>query len=370
MTAPTQPGLPCPADVEELEELLSRPPERLIESIQGLDGDILFLGVGGKMGPTIARMAHRALQLNGSPHRVIGVSRFSDPRVRERLEQMGIQTVAADLLDTDQVEGLPDAPYVVSMSGFKFGVREHPELAWAANCYLPALLCRRYASSRIVAFSTGNVYRWTSPASGGSVETDRPAPIGEYAMTALGRERMYEYFSQLQQTQIVLLRLNYATELRYGVLVDLAQQVMAGEPIDVSMSYVNVIWLADANAMALGAFTHAASPVNIINLAGPEILSTRQTCRQLARELGTRSAVCRDRTRGRVAQQWTTGPPTARRSRHAGRSDDSLDRHVAGPRRPGLEQTNPLPNAVRTVLTMVPGPSHVLWHATLVSELM
>ena len=287
MTSPSHSAASLPADVAQLEELLSRPPARLVEAFAALDGNLVFLGVGGKMGPTMARMAHRALQQNGSRCRVIGVSRFRDDSVRQRLEQAGIQTLATDLLDADQVAQLPDAPYVVSMSGFKFGVSEHPELAWAANCHLPALVCRRYRASRIVAFSTGNVYGLTTRESGGSVETDPVSPLGEYAMTALGRERMYEYFSRLQHTPIVLLRLNYATELRYGVLVDLAQQIAAGHEIDVSMSYVNVIWLADANALALLAFAQAATPARVINLAGPEILSTREVCQRLAERMGT-----------------------------------------------------------------------------------
>ncbi len=287
MTAPSHTEASFPTDVDQLEELLSRPPARLVEAFAALDGDLLFLGVGGKMGPTMARMALRALRQTGSRQRVIGVSRFRDHGVRQRLEQAGIHTIAADLLDEDQVGRLPDATRVVSMSGFKFGASEHPEMAWAANCYLPAVVCRRYRDSRIVAFSTGNVYGLAARASGGSVETDPVRPVGEYAMTAVGRERMYEYFSRLQHTPVVLLRLNYATELRYGVLVDLAQQIAAGQEIDLSMSYVNVIWLADANAMALAAFSLAATPARVINLAGPEILSTRELCLQLAQWLGT-----------------------------------------------------------------------------------
>ncbi len=273
---------PCPTTIDELEEVLSRPPVRLIEACSEMQGDLILLGVGGKMGPTMARMAQRAFQHAGVKHRVIGVSRFSDPTLRQRLAEWDIQTIACDLLDDAQVQKLPDAPHVVAMSGFKFGASEHPERAWAANCYMPALISHRYRDSRIAAFSTGNVYGLVPRNSGGSVETDPPCPEGEYAMTALGRERMYEYFSQQHHTPVVLLRLNYATELRYGVLVDLARRVAAGQPVDISMSYVNVIWLADANAMALLALAHAASPAKLLNLAGPDILSTREICTQMA----------------------------------------------------------------------------------------
>lgn len=286
MSTDTQGDGSPPGNVEELEEVLSRPPARLIEACRGVQGDLILLGVGGKMGPTMARMARRAFDQAGARGRVIGVSRFRSSGLRPRLEEWGVETIACDLMDCRQVQNLPDAPNVIAMSGFKFGASERPDLAWATNCYMPALICGRYHDSRIVAFSTGNVYGLVSRASGGSVESDPPRPDGEYAMTALGRERMYEYFSQQDQIPVVLLRLNYATELRYGVLVDLARQVASQEPIDLSMSYVNVIWLGDANAMALQAMAHAASPARIINLAGPEILSVRGVCSRLGQRLG------------------------------------------------------------------------------------
>ena len=286
MSSETHDQPAVPSNVEQLEELLSRPPARLIEACSKLQGDLILLGVGGKMGPTMARMARRAFQEAGIRHRVIGVSRFSDPSLRQRLEQWDIETIACDLLAEEQVRELPDAPHVIAMSGFKFGASEHPDRAWAANCYMPALISRRYRESGIVAFSTGNVYGMVPHASGGSVESDPPLPDGEYAMTALGRERMYEFFSKQHGTPVALIRLNYATELRYGVLVDLAQQVAAGQAIDISMSYVNVIWLADANAMTLLALPHTTSPAHFINLAGPEILSTRDICTRMATLLG------------------------------------------------------------------------------------
>ena len=280
----------APQSVAELEDQLSTPSPRAIEVLGGLDGDLILLGVGGKMGPTLARMARRASDAAGVQRRVIGVSRFSSGDLRRRLESWGVETIAANLLRDEDVAALPDAAYVICMTGLKFGASQNPGLTWATNCYLPALVCRRYRDSRIVAFSTGNVYGMVPVASGGSVETDPLRPDGEYAMTALGRERMFEYFSRdqnhNQKIPVALLRLNYATELRYGVLVDLAQQVWHEQPIDVSIGHVNVIWLADANAMTLAAFPHAESPPRIINIGGPDILNLRDVGRRFGEFFG------------------------------------------------------------------------------------
>ena len=276
---------PAPRSVEELEDILSTPSERAIDALRRLDGDLVLLGVGGKMGPTLARMARRASDVAGVKRRIFGVSRFNSPGLRERLEGWGVETISCDLLDHDGVARLPDAPNVIYMTGMKFGASANPPLTWAMNCLAPSLVCRRYAQSRIVAFSTGNVYGLVPVASGGSVETDAPRPDGEYSMTALGRERMFQYFSQVQQTPVALLRLNYATELRYGVLVDMARDVAAGRPVDISMGHVNVIWLTDANAMTLAAFDHVAAPARIINLAGGEILNMREVCHEFGQQL-------------------------------------------------------------------------------------
>lgn len=283
---------PAPQSVAELEEQLSAPPADLIESLAKLDGDILFLGVGGKMGPTMARMARRALDAAGSRHKVVGVSRFSGGDLRDRLHGWGIETHSCNLLDDEAVAKLPDAPYVVSMSGFKFGASQTPSYAWAMNCYVPAVVCRRFRHSRITAFSTGNVYGMvpveTAPGvmNHGSVESDPLAPDGEYPITAVGRERMYDHFSRELKIPLTLLRLNYATELRYGVLVDLAQDIWAGRPVDVSMSRVNVIWLADANAMSLRALTLGESPPRVLNLAGGEVLRMREIATLLGKRMG------------------------------------------------------------------------------------
>jgi len=274
---------PTPQSVEALEELLSRPSEQATETLSRLDGDIVILGVGGKMGPTWARMAKRALEKAGVARRVIGVSRFSDASVRQRLEGWGVETIACDLLQKDQVQALPGAPNVIFMAGMKFGSSGNPSMTWAMNCYVPALACLRYHDSRIAVFSSGNVYPMVPVDSQGSTEDDVTGPVGEYAITVLGRERIFQHFSHTLGTRAALLRLNYAMEMRYGVLVDIARDVFEGRPVDLTMSKVNVIWQADANAMTLASLAHATAPAKIINVAGPEILQVRDVAEQFGR---------------------------------------------------------------------------------------
>ncbi|WP_164104373.1 NAD-dependent epimerase/dehydratase family protein [Candidatus Laterigemmans baculatus] len=273
-------------DIEQLDERLSRPTPQLVDHLAQLEGDLIVLGIGGKMGPTLARMAKRASEEAGVPRRVIGVSRFSGPGLRERLEGWGIETIAGDLLDGDFMASLPEAPLVMSMVGMKFGATGNESLTWAMNAHLPSLICRKFARSRIMAFSTGNVYGLVPVTSGGSLETDPLRPEGEYAMSGLGRERMYEHFSRTQGTPMTILRLNYACELRYGVLVDLAQKVYAGKPVDLSMGVANVIWQGDANAVALHALGCTSSPPFVLNITGPETLSVRQVCERLGEQMG------------------------------------------------------------------------------------
>jgi len=275
------------ADVEHLENLLSEPSDGLIVAMKRLPGDILILGAGGKMGPTLARMARRAADAAGTPRRVIAVSRFSDSALPQTLRLWGIEVVSADLLDERQLAGLPDAPNVVFMAGMKFGSTGREALTWAMNTYLPAAVARRYRASRIAVFSTGNVYGLCPVSRGGSVETDPPAPTGEYAMSCLGRERMFEYFSECCGTPVSIIRLNYACEMRYGVLVDLCTRVRDGRPVDLSMGFFNVIWQADASAMALQTLACAASPPLVVNITGPELLRTAEVCRQFGTLLGT-----------------------------------------------------------------------------------
>jgi nucleoside-diphosphate-sugar epimerase len=259
----------------DLEERLSQPTPEVIEALAALDGDIILLGVGGKMGPTLARMASRALTEAGSKHRVIGVSRFTQSHHLKELEAAYIRTVPCDLLDRNAVRNLPDAPNVIFMAGMKFGSTGAEALTWAMNAYVPALVAERYAGSRIVVFSSGNIYPFVPVVQGGATEETRPRPIGEYAESVLARERLFEHFSRENETPCVILRLNYAIDLRYGVLLDLAQKVAQGNPVDLSMGNVNVIWQGDANAYALRSLAHAQSPPLILNIAGPETVSVR-----------------------------------------------------------------------------------------------
>lgn len=280
-------SLPATIDtVETLEELLSRPTPAVVAMMKQLKGDILFLGAGGKMGPTMARMAKRATDEAGVARRIIAVSRFSDARAKDELEAHGVETLRCDLLDPAQVAELPPAPNVVYMTGMKFGASGQAPLTWAMNTWLPSLVCQHFSKSRIAAFSTGNVYGLTPLSLGGSVETDVLQPVGEYAVTAMGRERIFEYFCQTRNIPTSLIRLNYATEMRYGVLVDVAKQVWSGQPVNVSMGSLNAIWQGDANAMSLLSLAHAAHPAWVVNVAGPEQISVRRAAETLGSFLG------------------------------------------------------------------------------------
>ncbi len=269
-------------DIEQLESLLSEPSEAVIESMRRLDGDIILLGAAGKIGRSLARMAKQASDRAGSRRRIIAVSRFSDLEDAARLEARGIEAMRCDLLDEAAAERLPDAPNVVFLAGLKFGSSDQAAKTWATNTYLPGIVSRKFSSSRIVAFSTGGVYGLT-PVAAGAVETDAPAPVGEYAASCLGRERIFEYFSQKNHTPVAMLRLFYACELRYGILVDLAWKVARGERIDLGMGHFNTIWQGDSNAMTLLAFEQTASPPCTLNITGPEILDIRE----IAERMGT-----------------------------------------------------------------------------------
>jgi len=285
-SSPRDDFLPTPDSVGALESLLSEPPPAVVEMMSRLEGDIVLLGVGGKMGPSMARMAQRAVDEAGTKQRVIGVSRFSDSQLRGQLESWGLETVACDLLDPQAVSELPLAENVIYLAGFKFGASQNPGRLWAMNCLAPSLVSLRYQDSKLVAFSTGNVYRTVSADSGGSCEGDATEPHGEYAMAALGRERMFQHFSESLNIPMALLRLNYAHDLRYGVFVDVAQELLAGNPVDVSTAHVNIIWLADANAMTLRALEHCQAPLQVINMTGPETLNVRTVTEQLAQMMG------------------------------------------------------------------------------------
>jgi nucleoside-diphosphate-sugar epimerase len=272
--------------VERLEDVLSEPTPGLVESFRGLQGDILVLGAGGKMGPSLARMARRASERAGVAREVYAASRFSNPGVVSRLREAGVTPISCDLLDEGSLASLPAAANIVYMAGMKFGTTGNEALTWALNTFLPGLVCRRYRTSRIVAFSSGNVYGLAPVSSGGSRETDPPNPDGEYAWSVLGRERVIQHHSLSQGTPAVLLRLNYACEMRYGVIVDLAQKVRAGVPVSLSMGWLNTIWQQDANAMALQSLGLTEVPARILNLTGPEVLRVADVAAELAHLMG------------------------------------------------------------------------------------
>src|SRR5437667_5385601 len=273
-------------DVAALDLLLSEPDEPTIRSLAALLGDILVLGVGGKMGPTLARMARGASDAAGISRRVIGVARFSSANLEKQLNSWGVETIRCDLLDRGALSALPDAPNIVYMAGMKFGSTGQESLTWAMNSFLPGLVCERFSKSRIAAFSTGNVYGLSPIAQAGSSETDSLNPVGEYAMSCLGRERMFEHFSRTLSLPVSIIRLNYATELRYGVLVDIAQRVFSGKPVALSMGYLNAIWQGDANAVALASLLHASSPAFVVNITGPEVLSVRRVAEDFGKRFG------------------------------------------------------------------------------------
>lgn len=269
-------------DIAALDELLCRPSQALIDDLQKLDGDIMFLGVAGKMGPTLAGLAKAA-----SPRRrVIGVARFSEPDVEQWLRARGIETLHCDLLDEAAINELPKAPNVVFMAGRKFGAEGDLSLTWAMNAHVPALVAQAFAASRIVAFSTGCVYPFVPVDGRGADESIPPDPPGEYAQSCVGRERMFEYFSRKFGTPGRLFRLNYAIDMRYGVLHDIASKVWQGKPIDVSLGHVNFIWQGDAAAQALRCLAHCDTPTSPINVSGHEILAVRDLAAGIGKLLG------------------------------------------------------------------------------------
>lgn len=274
------------ASVAELEAKLAEPSPRLVEDMRRVEGDLLLLGAGGKMGPSLAMLARNALDAAGKGARVIAVSRFSDEAVARRLEEAGVRVVKADLLDESQLASLPDAPNVVYMAAMKFGTTGQEHRTWAMNTYLPGRVADRFRDARVVAFSSGNVYPLRELTAGPPDEDDPVGPVGEYAWSVLGRERMFQYFSERYGTKVALLRLNYAVEMRYGVLVDIALAVRDGQPVDVSMGHVNVIWQGDANEVALRALLHCDSPPRVINLTGPETASVRKLAQRLGARMG------------------------------------------------------------------------------------
>ncbi|HUH12680.1 MAG TPA: NAD(P)-dependent oxidoreductase [Longimicrobiales bacterium] len=263
-----------------LDDVMTRPSPELVAFARTLAGPLLVLGAGGKMGPSLAARAKRAATEAGVELEVVAVSRFGDDAARAWLEARGVRTVARNLL-TDGLDDLPDASRIVYLVGQKFGTTSAPARTWALNALVPERVCARWPAARFAALSTGNVYPLMPVARGGSVEDDPLTPLGEYANACVARERIFEDASARRGTRVVLLRLNYALDLRYGVLVDLARRILAGEPIDLTTGHVNLIWQGDANDAAIRALDLATAPPRALNLTGREVLSVRELAQRL-----------------------------------------------------------------------------------------
>jgi nucleoside-diphosphate-sugar epimerase len=276
-----------PQSDHEIELLLSTPTPAVTAAVARLPGDFMVLGVGGKMGTTTAVMLRRALDAAGRREAVVtGVSRFSRAEARTELEALGVRTLACDLADAGQVAALPAAVNVLYLAGQKFGTDSAPGLTWIQNTYVPALVAQRFRDSRIVVFSTGCVYPFVPVTGPGASEREPVAFLGEYASTCVGRERVFAHFAAQLGTRQLMYRLNYAVELRYGVLVDIALKVSRGEPVDVTMGWLNCIWQGDACARAIQCLEHTANPPRLLNITGPEKLSIRALAEEFGRRLG------------------------------------------------------------------------------------
>jgi nucleoside-diphosphate-sugar epimerase len=277
---------PVIQDEDELEDVLSRPSAADVAFARALEGDVAVLGAGGKMGPSLARRLRRALAEAGVSRRVLAVARFSEPGLAAGLERHGVEPVACDLLDPSQVERLPRVPNVLFLAGRKFGSSDRPDLTWAHNVVLPAIAARHFAKSRIVVFSSGNVYPLAAPGAAGASEDTALGPVGEYAQTCVGRERVFEHAAREHATRSALFRLFYAVDLRYGTLVDLARTVLAGEAVDLRASHVNAIWQGDANSYALRSLALCSAPPVPLVVTGPEIVSVRAAAERFGRLFG------------------------------------------------------------------------------------
>lgn len=269
-----------------LDEILSRPGQALVEDMKKLDGDIMIVGAGGKVGPTLAIMAKRAVREAGIDKKVIAVSRFSDPFVVKALTEYGVQMIKCDLSKPSEIALLPRVKNIVYMLGRKFGTSGNAHETWMTNVCIPAYVTEHFKNADYVVFSTGNVYPFTDVSLGGSLETDEPNPVGEYAMSCLGRERVFENAAKKYGAKVLMYRLNYAIDLRYGVLCDMASAILAEKPISLRSPAFNCVWQGYANEVALRALMHASSDVEYLNVTGPETVSVLRAAEKLGKLLG------------------------------------------------------------------------------------
>ena len=274
-------------DANTMYQEMLRPSDALISEMAHIEGDIMILGAGGKMGPSLTVLARQAADAAGVKKNIIAVARFSEPGLQSELEAQGIKTIALDLLDDKQLQQLPEAKNILYLAGTKFGTTGKESFTWAMNSYLPGRIAEKFKRSRIVAFSTGNVYPLKPVGSGGATENDLPEPIGEYAQSCLGRERIFQYFSTQNNTPTMIYRLNYAIDVTYGVLLDIAKAVKDNKPIDLSMGFVNVIWQSEANEFSLRCLAHCSVLAKILNVTGPETVSVRQIATAFGKLFGT-----------------------------------------------------------------------------------
>lgn len=311
------------ADTAALVDFMTQPSPELVEFAADLPARVVILGAGGKMGPSLCIRLARAVRAAGRDVEIVAVSRFSDPDVRRELEAAGVSIVSADLLDPASAKKLPDADLIYYLVGQKFGTASDPSSTWSTNTVVPTYVCARYPRARFVALSTGNVYAMTSPESGGSREDDTLHPVGEYAASCVGRERVFEHFARNGELSVVLVRLNYAIDLRYGVLVDIARRIADGAPIDLSTGYFNCIWQGDANDLILRAAGLNASPVLPLNLTGPEIFRVRDVAEVLGAAMGNPV--------GFTGEEQPTAllSNTARLTELLGRPEVTIDRMIA-----------------------------------------
>jgi nucleoside-diphosphate-sugar epimerase len=272
--------------IEQLERELAKPSEALIKDLTQIEGEIMLLGIGGKMGPSLARLAKNALKEAGLNKKIYGASRFSDKSLQKELENDGVETIAVDLLDDAQLQKLPDVRNVIYMAGNKFGTTGNEHFTWAMNSYLPGRVAEKYMDSRIVVFSTGNVYPLTPVFNGGATEETPTGPVGEYGQSCLGRERIFEHFAHKYKIPMTIFRLNYAVDLRYGVLLEIAKSVKAGKSIQLGTGHVNVIWQGDANEWAIRSLNVCQTPPTVLNISGPETISLRWVAALFAKRFG------------------------------------------------------------------------------------